>query len=124
MKEVGRIAIIPSLFNINEPLIFGLPIFLNPIMIIPFMIVPTVNTILGWLLTASGIIKMAVINAPWTAPAPIDAMISTLDWKAAVFVLALIVVDAFIYYPFVKMYEKTKLQEEVEEAQIEEEVNV
>ena len=123
MKEVGRIAIIPSLFNINEPLIFGLPIFLNPIMIIPFMIVPTVNTILGWLLTASGIIKMAVINAPWTAPAPIGAMISTLDWKAAVFVLALIVVDAFIYYPFVKMYEKTKLQEEVEEAQIEEEVN-
>lgn len=115
MKDVGRIALIPSLFNINEPLIFGLPIFLNPIMIIPFMIAPTVNTIIGWVLTASGFINTAVINAPWTAPAPIGAIISTLDWKAGVFVLGLIVIDAFIFYPFVKMYEKTKVKEELEE---------
>lgn len=116
MKDVGRIAFVPSLFNINEPLIFGLPIFLNPILIIPFMIAPTVNTILGWLLTASGMINMAVINAPWTSPAPIGAIISTLDWRAGVFVLGLIVVDAIIFYPFVKMYEKVKLVEESAEA--------
>lgn len=112
MKDVGRIALIPSIFNINEPLIFGLPIFLNPILIIPFMIAPTINTILGWLLTSAGMINMAVINAPWTAPAPIGAIISTLDWRAGVFVLGLIIVDAFIFYPFVKMYEKQKVKEE------------
>ncbi|MEG1461826.1 MAG: PTS transporter subunit EIIC [Anaerorhabdus sp.] len=122
LKEVGKVAIIPCIFNINEPLIFGLPIFLNPIMIIPFVIVPTVNTIIGWILTSTGVVAAAYINAPWTAPAPIGAFLSTLDWKAGVMVLALIVIDGFIYFPFMKIYEKRKMKEEKEEIDLKEEV--
>lgn len=113
IRQVGKIAIIPSIFNINEPLIFGLPIFLNPILIIPFAIAPVVNTIIGWLLTASGFLNVAVLQAPWTTPAPIGAIISTLDWKAGIFVLVLLVIDGVIFYPFMKMYEKQKLKEEL-----------
>lgn len=115
MKEIGKIAIIPSLFNINEPLIFGLPIFLNPILIIPFIIAPMVNVIIGWLATGAGLVNIAINAAPWTSPAPIGAIISTLDWRAGVLVIILLVIDAFIYFPFVKMFEKTKIIEEAQE---------
>src|SRR5699024_798382 len=87
VRSMGKLAIIPSLFNINEPLVFGLPIFLNPIMIIPFVLTPMVNVISGWLAMSTGLINTAVLNAPWTAPAPIGIWISTLDWKAMVFVV-------------------------------------
>lgn len=112
MREVGKVAIIPSIFNINEPLIFGLPIFLNPILIIPFMIAPAINTILGYIVTGMGLVNVAFIAAPWTSPAPIGAWISTLDWRAFVFVIILIVIDAFIYFPFVKMQEKRAIAAE------------
>lgn len=115
MKELGKVAIIPSIFNINEPLIFGLPIFLNPILLIPFTIVPMVNTAIGWTVTAIGLIGPAYINAPWTAPAPFAAILSTMDWKAGVFVLILMVIDGCIWYPFMKVYEKQQLLKEQEE---------
>lgn len=121
VRSMGKLAIIPSLFNINEPLVFGLPIFLNPIMIIPFVLTPMVNVISGWLAMSTGLINTAVLNAPWTAPAPIGIWISTLDWKAMVFVVLLIVVDMLIYYPFLKIYDSQKVKEEnqtvVEESQ-------
>lgn len=115
MKELGKIAVIPSIFNINEPLIFGLPIFLNPIMIIPFTIVPMVNTIIGWVVTAIGLVAPAYINAPWTAPAPFAAILSTMDWKAGILVICLMAIDGLIWYPFMKIYERQLLPKEEEE---------
>ena len=115
MKELGKIAVIPSIFNINEPLIFGLPIFLNPIMIIPFTIVPMVNTIIGWVVTAIGLVAPAYINAPWTAPAPFATILSTMDWKAGILVICLMAIDGLIWYPFMKIYERQLLSKEEEE---------
>ena len=112
MRDVGKMALIPSLFNINEPLIFGLPIFLNPIMIIPFTIVPIVNTALGWTATALGLVNAGYVNAPWTLPAPFAAALSTMDFRAFFLVLFMMAVDGLIYYPFMKMYEKQQLKSE------------
>lgn len=114
MRELGKIALIPSLFNINEPLIFGLPIFLNPIMIVPFTIVPMLNTAIAWIATAIGMVSPAYVNAPWTAPAPIAAIISSMDWRAGILVLVLMVIDGCIWYPFMKIYEKQLVSKEVE----------
>lgn len=114
MKELGKIAIIPSIFNINEPLIFGLPIFLNPILIIPFTLVPMINTAVAWIATAVRLVAPAYINAPWTAPAPFAAILSTMDIRAGLLVLALMAVDGCIWYPFMKVYEKQLLLKEGE----------
>lgn len=120
IRDVGKVALIPSLFNINEPLIFGLPIFLNPILIIPFMIAPMVNVVIGWLATSSGLVNMATIAAPWTSPAPLGAMLSTMDFKALLLVIVMLLINMVIYYPFLKMYDNSKVKEENEaEAQIE-----
>lgn len=113
-REIGKIAIIPSIFNINEPVIFGLPIFLNPILIIPFMIAPTVNIFLGWFATVIGLVNPAVYLAPWTVPAPLGALISTMDIKALILVIVMIIIDALIYAPFLKIHEKTYTTESEE----------
>ncbi len=112
MREIGKVALIPSIFNINEPLIFGLPIFLNPILIIPFMIAPVVNLFLGWFATSIGFVNPAVFAAPWTVPAPLGALISCLDFKAFLLVIVMIALDAFIYAPFLKMHENTIVEDE------------
>lgn len=112
LKNMGKVSILPSIFNINEPLVFGLPIFLNPLLIIPFMITPAVNIVIGWFVTSIGLVNTAVVNAPWTAPAPLAYFISTLDFKAFILVILLIILDAAIYYPFLKVYDQQKLHEE------------
>jgi len=112
-KTLGRVSFIPSLFNINEPLIFGAPIVLNPILIIPFIITPIISGIIAYLATSLGIVNRVVAIAPWTLPGPIGAFVSTgFDWRALVLSSLLIVLSIFIYYPFFKMYDKQLLEEE------------
>lgn len=67
IKVLGRLSIVPGIFGINEPIIFGLPIVLNPIMIIPFIFVPLFNLVTSYLLTIAEILpKTTGVNLPWT----------------------------------------------------------
>lgn len=115
-KAVGRAALVPGIFNINEPIIFGAPIVLNPILIIPFIITPLVTGTLAWIATSVGLVSRVIVTAPWTLPGPIGAFIATNDWRAAVLNVVCIIISVVIYYPFVKMYDKKLLQEEQGEA--------
>lgn len=112
-KALGKTSIIPSIFNINEPMIFGAPIVLNPILIIPFIVAPTVGAIVAWFATSMGLVNRVVTLAPWTLPGPIGAFLATGgDWRAIVLNLLLIVMSCLIYYPFFKMYDNKLLAEE------------
>ena len=116
LSSVGKVSIIPSFFNINEPVIFGLPIFLNPTLVIPFILAPTANIILGWICTSIGIVNKSYIFLTSTTPAPIGAFVATMDWRAAVLVIVMFVIDWVIFWPFFKRYEKDCLMQEVGEA--------
>ncbi len=110
MKSLGRTTITPSVFNINEPVIFGAPIVLNPLLIIPFIITPLVTATLSYIVTSIGLVTPTHIMPPWTLPAPIGAYLSTGgDWKAVVLVFVNIAISALIYLPFFKMYDKKML---------------
>lgn len=114
-KALGKTAIVPSIFNINEPMIFGAPIVLNPMLIIPFIIVPLLNGIISYLFTSWGWVNHVVATAPWTLPGPIGAFLATgNDWRAAVLNIALIILSVVIYFPFFKMYDSQLLAEENE----------
>lgn len=115
-KAVGRAALVPGIFNINEPIIFGAPIVLNPILIIPFIVTPLVTATLAWFATSLGLVSRVIVTAPWTLPGPIGAFMATNDWRAAVLNIICIIISVVIYYPFVKMYDKKLLQEEQGEA--------
>lgn len=114
LKQLGKIAIGPAIFNINEPIIFGLPMVLNPIMMIPFIFVPVVNSIIAYSCMAIGLVGKGVIETPWTTPAPLGAALGCMDIKAGIMVIGLIIIDMILYYPFFKLLEKQKLAEESE----------
>ena len=115
LKSIGKIAIVPSCFNINEPVIFGSPIVMNPVLFLPFVLAPVANAVIAWFATTSGLIGRVISLVPWTSPAPIGAAWGA-GWmvSSALLVLVLIVIDLLIYLPFFKVYEKQLLAQEEE----------
>ena len=97
LKTLGTLSIGPAFFNINEPIIFGLPMVLNPMMMIPFIFVPVVNTIITYSCMYFGIVGKGVIETPWTTPAPLGAALGCMDIKAGVLVIGLIILDMILY---------------------------
>ena len=112
LKAVGKVGILPGLFNINEPILFGTLIILNPIMFIPLILAPCVNGIIGYLSVKLELVGNAFVAVPWTTPAFIGLPLATLDWKAFVLVVVCFFIDMAIYYPFFKSYEKLLVEEE------------
>ncbi|MDR3128449.1 MAG: PTS transporter subunit EIIC [Bifidobacteriaceae bacterium] len=116
-KSISKATLIPSIFNINEPIIFGFPVMLNPILIIPFIITPIVLLLISWVATALGLVGIAFIQPPWTLPAPLGAFFATGDWRAIILSLINIAIATVIYLPFAKTYD-TQLQKEENNNQI------
>ncbi len=114
IKTIGKITMIPAFFNINEPLIFGLPIMYNPTLMIPFTLVMPLNAVVTYLAMNSGLVARTFADASWNMFSPIGALINTMDVKALILVLFMIVIDTIIYLPFFKTYEKQKLKEEMD----------
>ncbi len=68
-RDVGRLALAPGIFNVNEPAIFGLPIVLNATILIPWVLAPLVVTTLNYLVMAAGIVPPPTgVSVPWTVP--------------------------------------------------------
>src|SRR5699024_8042975 len=113
LKALGRNTIIPAVFNINEPQVFGTPIVLSPEMMIPFSITHLILGTISWFATTLDLINPVVTLAPWTLPGPIGAYFATGgDWRAALLNVILIVLSFAIYYPFFRIYDNNLLLEE------------
>ncbi|EGG89540.1 hypothetical protein HMPREF0491_00670 [Lachnospiraceae oral taxon 107 str. F0167] len=105
-KTLGKVAFVPALFNINEPMIFGCPIILNPVLLIPFVLTPTICAIIGWIATELGLVNRVVASAPWTLPGPIGAFLATNgDIRAFILNVLLIILSVIIYLPFFNKYD-------------------
>jgi PTS system cellobiose-specific IIC component len=117
LKSIGKLCVVPSIFNINEPIIFGSPIVMNPILFIPFVGAPMINAIIAYTAASTDMIGKVVSLVPWTAPAPVGAAWGA-GWQMgnAALVLGLILLDLAIYYPFFKVYEKQLLAQEEADA--------
>lgn len=113
-KAIGKAAIVPSLFGINEPVIFGAPILLNPFMFIPFVFGPLLVTVITWFAFDLGMVGMPIANPPGFMPPGVGAFLMTLDWRSVVLVFLLLALMALIYYPFFKAMEKDELKAQVE----------
>lgn len=113
-KTITRTSAIPSIFNINEPIIFGFPIMLNPILIVPFILAPLVTGIISYLVISWGWVGVPYTLPAWTLPAPVGAFFATLDWRSIILVFANIIISTLIYLPFAKVYDKQLYKSEVE----------
>lgn len=118
-KAIGRASVVPTLFGVNEPILFGAPLVLNPIFFIPFILAPIVNVwIFKFFIDILGMNSFTA-NLPWTTPAPLGLTLGT-NFQVLSFILAavLIVVDGAIYYPFLKVYDEQILAEEVSDTNL------
>lgn len=115
LRTIGKMGVIPGLFNINEPILFGAPIVMNPVFFLPFIIVPMINAVLAYTATSMGLLAKVVSLTPWTSPAPLGASWAA-NWTFSPVVMCLIcmVMSALMYYPFLKAYERTLLKQEAE----------
>ena len=102
-REVAKMSLVPGIFQINEPMIFGLPIVLNPILIIPFIITPMANILVGYFATVVfKIMPTPAIGVPWTTPGIINLFLGTGgNIMGAVVGVVCLAVSVLIYLPFV-----------------------
>ncbi len=112
-RTLGKTSILSTIFNINEPIIFGCPVVLNPILLPPFIMVPVINSSLAYFFTKMGWVNKVTSTPPWTLPGPIGAFLATNgDFRAVLLSLFLIFTSILIYYPFFKAYDKKMVEEE------------
>lgn len=107
-RKIVWISLIPSIFNINEMVIFGLPVVMNLPLIIPLMIVPIVTFLVAYGATITGLVPMVVNNVNWTTPPLVSGYLATGSWKGAALQLVIIIISVLIYLPFVNLYLKVQ----------------
>lgn len=111
-RSIAKFGLTTCLFNITEPIMFGLPVVMNPIYMVPCAIIPSINLIIAYAATSLGIISKTVAAAPWITPPVIQSFIATGgDIRAAVLTVILIILDVFLFLPFVLAANKAKLAE-------------
>lgn len=98
---VAKLSIGPGIFNINEPVMFGLPIVLNAIMVIPFIVAPLVTTAIGYFATTLHLVAPVTQQVVWVVPPILMSFLATMDWRAPIVTLVCMVVAFFIWVPFV-----------------------
>lgn len=114
IKNLSKISVVPALFGINEPVIFGLPVVLNPTILIPFLLTPLINILISYFSMVSGLVPFtSVVSMPWTTPVIISGFLTT-GWRGALLQLILVILGVFIYMPFVKMMDKQYKKEELQ----------
>ncbi|HAJ15053.1 PTS lactose transporter subunit IIBC [Sharpea azabuensis] len=122
LKAVGRASAIPVLFGVNEPILFGAPLILNPVFFIPFVLAPIMNVWLFKIFVDVLGMNSFMYILPWTTPAPIGIVLGCgLGLLCVIYVLCALLLDFLIYYPFFRVYDGLKVQEEDEASDVQNE---
>lgn len=115
LKAVGRVGLLPALFNVNEPLLFGVPVVMNPRIAVPFLAAPLATATTAWLAMSAGLVARPHLDVLWTLPAPVGAWLATGGDPAAVALqLANLCVAAAIWWPFLRAWDRALLAREAE----------
>ncbi|HIY93456.1 PTS cellobiose transporter subunit IIC [Companilactobacillus sp. HBUAS56275] len=116
LKEIGKVELVPAIFNINEPLLFGLPIVYNVDLFIPFLGAPLVSGLVGYFAITSKLVPKIITQQPWPTPVGLSGFIGTASWKGAVLSIVCAFVAFLVWFPFIKRYDKRLLKQEQEAA--------
>ncbi|MFL5626172.1 MAG: PTS sugar transporter subunit IIC [Ktedonobacteraceae bacterium] len=115
LRTVGKIAFGPAIFNINEPVTFGVPMVLNPIMMIPFVLVPVTIVTINYIVFATNLVHIPIVIQPFTVPLGVSGFIASGgDFKGSLLQFFDLAVSALIYYPFFKAWERILVAREEE----------
>ncbi|MER2295695.1 MAG: PTS sugar transporter subunit IIC [Desemzia incerta] len=119
-KVLAPITVVPGIFNINEPTMFGVPIVLNVMLFVPFVIAPMINVVVAYLAMSSGLVPLTRTAASWTMPPIISGFLVTGSISGSILQIVLIVLDVLLYLPFILAVEKRFKAQELEKLPLEE----
>lgn len=106
LRKIAKLSLIPSIFNINETIVYGLPIIMNTTLFIPFIICPIINALIAYFSIFLGFVGYTNgIQLPWTTPIFISGFLST-GGSGVVLQFVLIIIDILIYVPFIIKLDK------------------
>ena len=112
LKDVGRLALGPGIFNVNEPVIFGMPMVLNAAIFIPWIITPLIVTTFNYLVMAAGIVPAPTgVSVPWTVPIFINGILATNSILGGVLQLVDIAIVGVLWFPFLKLIDRSNLNQ-------------
>lgn len=115
LKVIGRSCIVPSIFNINEPVVYGAPMAFNPLLMVPMWIMGLVGPTMIYISMSIGLVPIPTeVFGFWYLPAPIIGWMSTKSIAGVILVLAIFVVSWIVYYPFFKAYDNQEYKKEQE----------
>ena len=115
-RSVSKIAIVPSMFNINEPSIFGLPTVLNVYTLIPMLLGTVINSSIYWFAASANLCGKFYVTLPFTVPGPLAAWLGTGDFRTVIVWLIVFVIDLLLITPFIMTYDRQLLKAEQERA--------
>lgn len=119
-KVLAPITVVPGIFNINEPTMFGVPIVLNVMLFVPFVIAPMINVVVAYLAMSSGLVPLTRTAASWTMPPIISGFLVTGSISGSILQIVLIVLDVLLYLPFILAVEKRFKAQELGKLPLEE----
>jgi PTS system cellobiose-specific IIC component len=108
LRALAYAALGPALLNVNEPLVFGVPVAYNPVLAVPFVAAPLALACTTYAAMASGIVGRPLFYVPSAVPAIANAFVATLDWRACVLQVVNLAVAAVIWFPFVRAFERAE----------------
>ena len=109
-RRLATVAVLPSLFNISELLIFGLPIALNPVFLWPFLLAPLASTLLALAAVHGGVLPLLDVAVPWTTPPLWSGYLLTGSWRGPALQVLCLLVSTLIYLPFVRRAEARRVR--------------
>lgn len=116
LKAISKVTIVPSIFNINEPVIFGAPVAFNPILMVPMwlngLILPAITYI---------VLNLGLVTIPerlfqlWYMPVGISSILINSDFRGLILVAVVAIVSWLIWFPFFKVYDMQQFKKEQEQ---------
>ncbi|MDR2838038.1 MAG: EAL domain-containing protein [Azonexus sp.] len=107
-RKLAKLSILPGIFNINEPLLFGLPVILNPVFLIPFILTPLTLALCSYLAIVAGLVPLPLVSINWTTPPIIGGYIATGSIAGSLLQCFNLCLGTLIYIPFVKISDRIK----------------
>lgn len=112
LRELGKLEAVPAIFNINEPLLFGLPIVYNVQLFVPFLLAPMACSMVAYAAISLRIVPKIIVQQPWPTPIGLGGMIATASWQGFVLAVVNAIIAFLIWFPFIKHYDNQILKKE------------
>lgn len=112
-KVLSPLTLVPGMFNINEPAIFGLPIVLNVLLLVPFVLAPMINLFISYFAMFVGLVPLTYTSPSWTMPPILSGVLATGSFRGSLLQIVLIIVNILLYLPFVMAVEKKYKEDEL-----------